>query len=608
MTPIARIRPHRSPRLTETSSSLHRAAGAPSPRLIALGIGLSVLCLALAPQRARAAEPAPGDSAAAAAELQPQSAQEQAPPKESSASPRASVEQFLQLARAGRYDEAARYLELPDSAAADPATLARHLKAVLDRNLWLDLDEMSGAAVGDTTDGLVMGVEEIGVIASVDGGRQPVRLARQPEAAGVSWQFSRGTVQRIPGWYDSLPDRWILENLPPVLLRPGPFNLLRWQWIALLPLLLVAGLLGGIVSRILRSIFSRVVRRTQLTWDDAVLDRIGGPLTAALTMVAAAALIPFLSLYKPAADTAFNVVRVGLFGAFFWSLWRVIDVVRAVAAESAWAQDSSSSRALLPLASRVMKVVLAAIGTVALISMLGFPVGSLIAGLGLGGLAFALAAQKTVENLFGAFSLGIDQPFREGDFVKIDEFVGTVEALGLRSTRFRTLDRTLISIPNGKLAEMRLESFTARDRLRLATTIGLVYETSASQMREVLEGFERVLRDHPKIWPDAMVVRFKEFAASSLDIEIMAWFQTSVWSEFQLIRQEVLLDFMAVVEKAGSSIAFPTRTLHLATMPEGAERVEEPIGQIEEPIGQQEARSGSTEPRDHAITREGVSR
>jgi MscS family membrane protein len=186
-----------------------------------------------------------------------------------------------------------------------------------------------------------------------------------------------------------------------------------------------------------------------------------------------------------------------------------------------------------------------------------------VAGLGLGGLALALAAQKTVENLFGAFSIGVDQPFREGDFVKVEDFVGTVEAIGLRSTRFRTLDRTIVTLPNGKVADMRLESFAVRDRLRLASVIGLVYETTVAQMREVLSGFEQVLRAHPKIWPDNVVVRFREFAGSSLDIEVMAWFQTSDWREFQLIRQDVLLQFMEVVERVGTSFAFPTQTIHL---------------------------------------------
>src|SRR5262249_15519790 len=160
--------------------------------------------------------------------------------------------------------------------------------------------------------------------------------------------------------------------------------------------------------------------------------------------------------------------------------------------------------------------------------------------------AFALAAQKTVENLFGAFSIGIDQPIREGDFVNIDGVTGTVEAIGLRSTRIRTLDRTLISIPNGKLAEMRLESFAARDRLRLACTLGLVRTTSAKQMREVLAGLARVLREHPKIFPEGITVQFKQIAMSSLDVDVMAWFSTTDANEFQTIRQEVLLEFMEV--------------------------------------------------------------
>jgi MscS family membrane protein len=217
---------------------------------------------------------------------------------------------------------------------------------------------------------------------------------------------------------------------------------------------------------------------------------------------------------------------------------------------------------LIPLGRRVVKVLVVAMAAIAILSELGYPVASLVAGLGIGGLALALAAQKTVENLFGAFSIGVDQPFREGDFVKIEDFVGTVEAVGLRSTQFRTLDRTLITIPNGRLADMRVESFAARDRIRLFCVLGLVYSTTPAQMRAILAELERLLRAHEKIWPDSLTVRFREFAASSLDIEIMAWFQTQDWNEFLAIRQELFLGFMDLVERAGSSFAFPTRTIH----------------------------------------------
>jgi len=151
------------------------------------------------------------------------------------------------------------------------------------------------------------------------------------------------------------------------------------------------------------------------------------------------------------------------------------------------------------------KVAVLILAVIALLSAWGYSVASLLAGLGIGGLAVALAAQKTVENLFGAFSIGVDQPFREGDFVKVEDFVGTVEVIGLRSTKIRTLDRTLITLPNGKLSDMRLESFAARDRIRLACSLGLVYETTTAQMRQVLAELEKRLRAHPKIWPDAVV-------------------------------------------------------------------------------------------------------
>jgi MscS family membrane protein len=233
--------------------------------------------------------------------------------------------------------------------------------------------------------------------------------------------------------------------------------------------------------------------------------------------------------------------------------------------ELAWTKDRPATRSLLPLIARVSKIFLLAVAFVALLSELGYPVASLVAGLGIGGLAVALGAQKTLENLFGAFSLGADQPFCEGDFVRIDDLVGTVEYIGLRSTRVRTLDRTLVSIPNGKLADMRLESFAMRDRLRLACTIGLVYGTSAAQVRAVLAGLEGVLRQHPKIWPDTVIVRFTAFAESSLNLEVMAWFQTVDWAEFLVIREETLLGFMEVVEHEGTSFAFPTRTIHLVT-------------------------------------------
>lgn len=362
---------------------------------------------------------------------------------------------------------------------------------------------------------------------------------------------------------------WV-AHLPPPLLRIGPFGLLLWQWAALPLAIVAAGALGRLLGHVTSALLGRVARRTTSEVDDLLLDRLTGPITVACAAAVAAVLLPILELGVGATRVAQRAIQAGLLFALFWALWRVVDVTRELTARTRWARNTTASRTLLPLGARISKVAVAAFAAVAMLSLLGYPVASLIAGLGIGGLAVALAAQKTVENLFGAFSIGVDRPFCEGDFVRVEDFVGTVEAIGLRSTRFRTLDRTVITLPNGRLADMRLESFSARDRIRLAVVIGLVYETTGAQMRTILAGIEGVLRAHPRIWADNITVRFVGFGASSLDIQVMAWFDTPDWGQFQLIRQDVLLQFMDVVDAAGSSFAFPTTTVHVASSPVAA--------------------------------------
>jgi MscS family membrane protein len=517
--------------------------------------GLLACLLALAP--------APGGPAGAAEPGAARPGEGRLPPEPEAGSPRTTVRRFLELTRAGKYAEAANLLDLSPGGEEEGAERARQLRAVLDRHLWIDLDDLSASPEGNTADGLPPDRDDLGLVPGPWDKPEPVRLARRAAGGAPRWLFSRATVERVPEWYQALGNRWALEHLPEPLLRAGPKGLQWWQWLALSLLALAVWGLGTILGRATRALIGRAAARAGASWGDAATSRVGGPLTLGWALLLAALLVDGLGLHPPAAAAAERGLRAGLAFALFWSLLRLVDIVGASVGASSWARARPESRSLLPIAGRMAKVLVLAMAVVAVLSELGFSVASLVTGLGIGGLAVALAAQKTVENLFGAVSLGLDQPIREGDFVRIEDVVGTVEKVGLRSTRIRTLDRTLVTLPNGKLSEMRLESFSARDRMRLACDIGIVYGTTAGQMRQVLAGLERVLRSHPRIWPDAVVVRLKQFGASSLDIEVMAWFQTPEWSEFQLIRQEVLLQFMEVVDAAGTSFAFPTRTVHL---------------------------------------------
>lgn len=338
-------------------------------------------------------------------------------------------------------------------------------------------------------------------------------------------------------------------------------------WTITLAAVIAAFLLGRVIVRLARPLLNRMAGHTSADWDDRLVELMASPLSLVLALQALRVAAQWLPLDARGIATLAGAVAIVTTLSVLWTAFRGIDLARSVLERRSWAVDRPSSRSVLAIGARLAKVAVVVISGIVALAQLGVSVASLVAGLGIGGLAVALGAQKTLENLFGTLSIGVDQPMREGDTVRLYDFVGTVERIGLRSTRIRTLDRTVITIPNGVLANQRIESITVRDRLRFATTVGLVYETTSEQMRAVLADLEAILRRHPRALQDSVVVRFLALGASSLDIEISALFDTTDWNEFTGIRQDTLLAFMAAIERHGSAIAFPTRTIHLAGSP-----------------------------------------
>jgi MscS family membrane protein len=525
---------------------------------------LHLLLLALLVGCSVSAQPTPAPHASTptdAGDTAPEGEREEVVARDS---PRASIADFFARCREGDYETAATYLELTErTTAAEGAQLARRLKAVLDRRLWVEIDVLSPLPGGNADDGLPPYTDELGRIESRDRALAPVRIVRRRREGSVRWMFSSATVSRIDPWYEALEGRWVLEHLPAKLLATGPRALMWWQWLSMPALvgfsLLVAMGLSLLTARTLGSIAASRLNVPR----ERLVERLKRPLTLFWTLGIAYALLPWLGLYEPAEDFVLSMMSTFFLIGVFWVLARAVDVGAQMIFRSPWGLTHQASRALVSLGSRVTKIALMSIAAVALLSQLGYPIASILAGLGVGGLAVALAAQKTVENLFGAFSIGADQPFREGDLVRVDNFVATVELIGLRSTKFRTLDRTLISIPNGKLADMKLETFAVRDRLRFAMTLGLSYATTSGQLREVIDGLSRLLSEHPKLWDKSAGVRFEKFGPSSLDLDVSAFFDTRDWGEFTTIREELLLQFMAVIERAGTSLALPASTVQV---------------------------------------------
>ncbi len=482
---------------------------------------------------------------------------------ESADSPRASARAFLDLTRKGDYAHAARYLQLPTGEESRGPELAYRLRAVLDRYRDIDLDTLSPLSQGNVEDGLPSGVDTVGKVPDGRGGQDPVFLVRTRDTAGPLWAFSRQTASRVDGWYDALPDRWVRAWMPHPLQRAGPADLMWWQWLALPALLVLSLGLGRALGALTAAFLHRLLRTTRTEWDEELLARTSPALTLLWAVVAAVVLLPWLALLPDAHRSVRSLLGAVATLAVFWAIWRSVDVWSEVVMQRPWAKDSPSARSLLSVTRNFVKVFVAVGGLVATLAALGYPVATVLAGLGIGGLALAFGAQKTIENLFGSISLAADQPFRVGDFVKVGQFTGNVERIGMRSTRIRTLDRTVVTIPNGQLADMQIEDFASRDRIRFAATVSLVYGTSEAQVRRVLTQIEAMLRANPKVWPSP-VAKLLGFSPSSLDVEVQCWFATSDYDEFRGLRQEALLGIMGIVAEAGTSLAFPTQTLHLA--------------------------------------------
>jgi MscS family membrane protein len=328
----------------------------------------------------------------------------------------------------------------------------------------------------------------------------------------------------------------------------------------LLPVALLAAVgVGVLVSSALRWLLIRLTARTRTNVDDHLIARLHAPAawTIGFLLWRLAASVVRPELPPRAFSAVSSVTHVALFAMLFWIVLRLVDVGGEWLRQSRWARRNSVSRTMVPLATRVAKVVVLTIGVISVLSQLGYPVASLLAGLGIGGIAVALAAQKTVSNLLGTFAIGVDQPLREGDAVKAGDVVGTVEAVGLRSTRIRTADRTIVTVPNGSLADMNIESYAQRDRFRLALTLRLRYSTSGAQLRQIMDAVKALLESHPRRAADAPSVHFVDIGESWLAVAVVGWFETADGGEFATIRDEVLLRCIEIVEAAGSSLAFP---------------------------------------------------
>src|SRR5262249_42590619 len=252
---------------------------------------------------------------------------------------------------------------------------------------------------------------------------------------------------------------------------------------------------------------------------------------------------------------------------FFWFVFRWTGIGMQRLRARSIAAGRTSAGTLMLLGERLVKAFVFGAAVLAILGILGFNLTTVLAGLGIGGIAIAFAAQKTLENVFGGVSVLADEVFRVGDYCRIGDRQGTVEDISFRSTRIRTDAPTVLSIPNGALATMNVENLSRRDKIQFNPTLGIRRETSPDQLRYVLAEVRRMLYEHPKVETSTASVRFALVDASAFNVEIASYVLTADATEFAAIREDLLLRILEIVRKAGTDFAFPSRAMYFSRDP-----------------------------------------
>lgn len=528
------------------------------------------------------------------------------------ATPRATMRTFLEAFDASKQDptrepleQAVSCLDLSrlreDLQARQGPELASQLKEVLDRTVLIDFSRIPDRSTGAPWTLVISGDEEVAIAA---------------DARGV-WLFTPETVERIPALFrltneqekvegvtdtaPLTPSMWLRSQMPPSLLG-ATFFLEHWQWLGLLALVLLGFILDYLLTAAVQSTIERYLERRMETIPPQELKRALRPLGLLASALLWLVGIFWLGLPTRVLEVLLVAVHFIAAVAFVGTAYRMVELVASVLKQRAERTQNKFDDLLVPLFRKSMKLLVTAFGVLFIAETLSLPVRSVIAGLGIGGLALALAAQDVVKNIFGSLTVIVDRPFSVGDWVVIAGVEGTVAELGFRSTRIRTFYDSMVTVPNSNLINASVDNYGQRRYRRWSTHLSLTYDTPAEKIEAFCEGVRELIRQHPQTRKDYFEVHFNSFSSASLDILLYVFFAVPDWSAELRERHRLGTDILRLAADLGVEFAFPTQTLYLKRPEAAGERpptvgTDEYLRQIHDDARQRARRlTGSTRP------------
>lgn len=471
--------------------------------------------------------------------------------------PRRAVHTFLHWQQKGHQnlDRVALPMKLSDASSEEKIQLAVELRKVLDaRGLLVVYENIPN--IPTYTD-------------SLSGLNQYILFDVLPEVYLINkdgqWVFSKATIEQIPDLY-----RATFSGIVEALLDRVPewakaewFGVEIWQYLAVLVWLLLGVILRKIFEFILDNYVRRITRKTKFTWDDDLLDSIERPAGFIFLMVYFLITYTNLQLSVNVNFYLSAIFEVGVSAGVVWLFYNLSDVFAKYLSVITSKTENTLDDQLVPLIRKTLRFFIVVMGVILILQNNGYNVASLIAGLGIGGLAVALAAKDTLANFFGSVTIFADKPFRIGDWIKVGNVEGTVEEVGFRTTRVRTFYNSLISVPNSNIATTDIDNFGMRKYRRLKTVLNLTYSTSPEQMEAFVEGIKAIVTANKNFRQDFYEVHFNSFGAHSLDVLVYVFFDVADWSTELQQRHNFLLEVLRLSKEVGVEFAFPTQTLHV---------------------------------------------
>lgn len=484
--------------------------------------------------------------------------------------PRTLMERVRTLVLASDSESLAALIDWPRGRPRSERLLAsEHFVKIFDRYAEVTMTAVSDSPTGETFDQDDPSLETSGYLVkgrvrepivlkntATDGNSGDWRITSQTIDAAASFKLeSLGLVSSLIASY---PDTAWLEATVA--------GLALWQWLGILITLLVSIAAGKGLAWFAEDLVHRRMAAHGQWPFTAGRHGLVFPLAVILAVTVFRLGMPYLGLSIAVREDLVTASRMVQIVAVVALLFKLTNMAFATYDSILRRRDRAGATALLPPLRKGVKVLLALGGSLALLTALGFDVSALLAGLGVGGLAVALAGQKTLENLFGGVTIVLDQPVRVGEFGRFGSVQGTVEDIGLRSTRIRTLDRTVVTIPNGEFSQLHIETFAVRDKMRFYALLGVRYETTPAQMVRLCDALRALLAEHPLVLPDPRRVRFLNLGSSALEIEIFAYIGTPDFDVYLGVREALNLRILDIIAEVGTECAFQSSTSYHGTL------------------------------------------